>query len=116
MKNIILYILLLIVLCSGCVGKNTQTMPEPTFEYLELIAGKTTVADVNRLIIPTFASPMMAMYRISRQNVILNIYITDANGVSYTNSLDLRVSSYALKLSFAPNGTLLSYMLMKSYR
>ena len=116
MKKLFIATIMMLLLCSGCVGKNTQTMPEPTFEYLELIVGKTTAADVNRLIMPSFASPMTAMYSISRQNVILNIYITDANGVSYTNTIDLRVSSYALKLSFAPNGTLLSYMLMKSYR
>ena len=101
---------------SGCVSKKAQSIPQPTFESLELVVGKTTAADVNRLIIPSFATPIMASYSIARQNVILNVYITEASGVSYTNTLDLRLSSYSLQLTFAPNGTLLSYMLMRLYR
>lgn len=115
MKKLIIIITLLI-LCCGCVGKNTQTLPPPTVETLELAVGRTTAADVNRLIIPTYASPVSASYRIARQNVILNVNITEASGVSYTNTLDLRLSGYSLQLLFAPNGTLLSYTLMRSYR
>lgn len=116
MKKFTLYIILLMILCTSCVSKNTQTLPPPTVETLELAVGRTTAADINRLIIPTYASPVMASYRIARQNVILNVNITGASGVSYTNTLDLRLSGYSLDIIFTPYGTLASYMLSRSYR
>ena len=116
MKKLFIAITLLLLLISGCVSKNAQTLPPPTVETLELAVGRTTAADINRLIIPTYASPVMASYRIARQNVILNVNITEASGVSYTNTLDLRLSGYSLNVIFTPYGTLASYMLSRSYR
>lgn len=115
MKKLFIVIVMLLLLCSSCVSKNTKTLPPQTVETLELAVGRTTAADISRLIIPTYASPVMASYDIARQNVILNVRITEASGVSYTNTLDLRLSGYSLNIIFSPNGTLSSYMLSRSY-
>lgn len=113
-RSLLLAVILIFCFSFGCVQNKSvqeQQAPPPQVVNMRLALGYTTVADVHKVLSPVMFSGGYGVYRVGGQNAILNIYITEANGVQHVISRDLRYGYTQIDILYY-NGVAANYSIM----